>query len=69
MTAEVLAISWKWWLRLVERGKNPEEFVSAIATFAVKQVRSGRRLAGQDKAKDVLSPRAQRTKGWTGICG
>jgi hypothetical protein len=63
--AEVLALSWQWYLSAVERGKNPAEFVSALADFAVKHVRSGRRLCGQEKAKDVLSPRAQRNKGFT----
>lgn len=57
--AEVVALSWKWWLRLRQRGKNPLAFVSAIATFAARAVRSGRRLCGQERAKDVLSFLAQ----------
>jgi hypothetical protein len=62
---EVIALSWKWYLRVIEQGKNPDEFVSSLATFAVKHVRSGRRLCGQEKAKDVLSPRAQKHKGFS----
>jgi hypothetical protein len=38
------AISWRWVIRLTQRGKDSTEFVSAIATFATKAVRSGRRL-------------------------
>jgi hypothetical protein len=65
--AEVIALSWKWWLRLRSQGKDPLSFVSAIANFAARAVRSGRRLTGQDRAKDVLSPRAQARCGFTVI--
>lgn len=58
--AEMTALSWKWFRRLVEKGKRPETFVSAIASFTARAVRSGRQLCGQEKAKDVMSPRAQR---------
>ncbi|OAI48215.1 hypothetical protein AYO44_07585 [Planctomycetaceae bacterium SCGC AG-212-F19] len=57
--SEVLALSWKWWLRLIERGKNPRAFVSVLASFAAKAVRSGRRVCGQLPAKDAMSERAQ----------
>ncbi len=63
--AEVVALSWKWWLRLCQRGRNPAEFVSAIATYAARAVRSGRRLTGQERAKDALSPTAQARRGFT----
>jgi DNA-directed RNA polymerase specialized sigma24 family protein len=65
LIAETLALSWKWWLRLWDRGKDPRQFVSAIADYAVKAARCGRRLCGRDKAGDVLSPLAQRTHGFT----
>jgi hypothetical protein len=57
--AEAVALSWKWYLRLIERGKDRTTYPSTLATFAAKAVRSGRRLVGQETAKDVLSPRAQ----------
>jgi hypothetical protein len=57
--SETLSLAWKWWLRLVQRGKDPRKFVSAIAGFAVRAVRAGRRVCGQLKPKDVLSERAQ----------
>jgi hypothetical protein len=63
--SEVLALCWKWWVRLYERGKNPSKFVSVLATFAARQVQGGRRLVGQERAKDVLSPRAQLRHGFT----
>jgi hypothetical protein len=64
LIAEVVALSWKWWMRLCRRGKHPEGFVSAIAVYAVRAVRDGRRLCGQE-SKDVLSPLAQRRRGFT----
>jgi len=64
MMADVIALSWKWFCRLVERGKDVSQFVSAVATYVVKAVHSGRRLCGQLKAKDVLSERAQRRHGF-----
>ena len=62
--AEMVALSWKWFLRLVERGRDPARFPSAIAAFAARAVRSGRRLCGQERAGDVLSPLARRRRGF-----
>src|SRR5262249_23359605 len=62
--AEVVALAWKWFLRLTERQKDVAEFVSAVADFAVRHVRSGRRLCGQQRSKDAMSPVAQRLRGF-----
>ncbi|HZY85531.1 MAG TPA: hypothetical protein VFE78_11925 [Gemmataceae bacterium] len=62
--AEMVALAWKWHLRLAERGKDAARFPTAIATFAARAVRSGRRLAGMDRARDALSPLAQQRKGF-----
>jgi DNA-directed RNA polymerase specialized sigma24 family protein len=61
---EAVAIAWKWFVRLAERGKDATAFVSALATLAARAVRSGRRVCGQERAKDVLSPLAQRRHGF-----
>src|SRR5262245_12830323 len=58
--AETLAIAWKWFIRLVEKGKDPMQFPSVLASYAARAVRSGRRLCGQLRAKDVLSEVAQK---------
>jgi hypothetical protein len=63
--AEVVALAWKWFLRLIEQGKDVNQFVSVLADYAVRHVRCGRRLCGQEKAKDVMSSRAQRNKGFS----
>jgi hypothetical protein len=65
LQAELFALGWAWFLRTRQHGKHPEQFPTAIATFAGRAVRSGRRLCGQQKAKDVLSPVAQRRHGFS----
>jgi DNA-directed RNA polymerase specialized sigma24 family protein len=62
--AEAVALAWRWFVRLVQQGKHPEEFVSAIAAFAARAVKGGRRLCGQENAKDVLSRQTQARRGF-----
>ena len=62
--AETVAVAWKWFLRATERGKDVREFAAALASLAARHVRSGRRLCGQEKARDVMSAVAQRSKGF-----
>ena len=62
--AETIAVAWKWFLRLVEQGKDVNDFVSTLADYAVRHVRSGRKLCGQERSKDVFSPRCQRINGF-----
>jgi hypothetical protein len=57
--AEMVALCWKWYVRATEQGKDVSRFVSVLATFAARHVRSGRRLCGQERGKDALSPLAQ----------
>jgi hypothetical protein len=64
LIAEAVALAWKWFQRMAERGKDGTQFPTAIATYAAKAVNSGRRLTGQEKGKDVLSPFAQRRRGF-----
>jgi hypothetical protein len=62
--AEAVALAWLWFVRLARRDIDAGAFVSALARYAARAVRSGRRLCGQEKAQDVLSPRAQRRCGF-----
>jgi hypothetical protein len=62
--AETVAVAWKWFLRLAGRGKDAGEFASALADYAVRHVRSGRKLCGQDRSNDAMSPLAQRRHGF-----
>jgi len=63
--AETVALSWVWFVRLVQRGKNPSDFISTLATYAVRHVRAGRHLVGKEKARDALSSVAQKRKAFT----
>ena len=58
--AEVVALAWKWHLRLAERGGDATQFPATLATFAARAVRAGRCLCGRERARDVLSPSAHR---------
>jgi hypothetical protein len=64
LIGEMVALSWKWCRRLAQRGKDVLQFPSAIASFAARAVRSGRRLCGQERTNDVLSSLAQRRRGF-----
>ncbi len=59
LVAETLALAWKHFVALARRGKKPEAFVATLALRCSQAVRAGRRLAGSDAAKDVLSPVAK----------
>jgi hypothetical protein len=65
LLAEMQGLCWKWYVRLVRRGKNVLAFVSALATYAARAVNSGRRVCGHEKLRDVLSPVAQRKHHFT----
>jgi hypothetical protein len=62
--AETVALAWKWHVRLAERGKNVSRFPAAFAALAARAVRSGRRLCGHERAREVLSPVARRRHGF-----
>ncbi len=62
--AETIAISWQWFLRMAQRGKDAREFPSALASYAARAVKYGQRVCGQEKSKEVLSPSAQYRRGF-----
>jgi hypothetical protein len=62
--AEMVALAWRWFVRLAGRGKDASRFPRALATFAARAVNAGRRLNGQEAAKDVLSWQARRRHGF-----
>jgi hypothetical protein len=58
--SEAVALAWKSFVRLAEQGRDATEFASALASLVVRAVRSGRRLCGQERSRDVMSSSAQR---------
>jgi hypothetical protein len=65
LIAETVALAWKLFLSLVRRGKDPTTFFTTVALRCSQAVRSGRRLAGSDASKDVMSPLARKRHGFT----
>jgi len=62
--ADAVALAWKWFLRLQERGKDINNFRMVFVILVARAVKSGRRLTGMEKIKDVFSERAQRRSGF-----
>lgn len=62
--SEVVALCWKWFRQLAERGKNAANFAWVLANLAARHVRAGRRLCGQEKSKDVMSTITQQCHGF-----
>jgi DNA-directed RNA polymerase specialized sigma24 family protein len=65
LIAETVALAWKHFLSLVRRGKDPTAFFTTLALRCSQAVRSGRRLAGSERSKDVMSPVARIRHGFT----
>jgi hypothetical protein len=64
LLAEMAALTWRWFLRLVRRGRDVLKFVSSLATYAARAVSRGRRVCGQEPARDAMSGAAQRKRGF-----
>jgi hypothetical protein len=63
--AETVAVAWAWYVRLMRRGKDPTAFPSALASYASRHVKSGRRLCGTESTRDALSPTARQRRGFS----
>jgi hypothetical protein len=61
---ETVALCWQYFVRLVQRGKDPLAFPTVLAAYAARHVKCGRRLCGQENGKDVMSSLAQRRHGF-----
>ena len=63
--AAAVARAYEMYVRLVARGKAALAYSTALANFAVRQVRSGRSTGSQQNVRDVFSSMAQRRKGFS----
>jgi hypothetical protein len=61
---EMRALAWKWFLRLSRRGKDAAAFLVTFNSYLTKAIKCGRRITGQEKAKDVMCQRTQRRHGF-----
>src|SRR5262245_65165402 len=57
--AEAVALAWAWYRRCAEQGRDAARFALSLALLAARAAGSGRRLCGQERAQDALSPRAR----------
>jgi hypothetical protein len=57
LVAEVIANSFAAFARLASRGRDDLAFATPLAQYAIRQVRSGRRIGGSLSNRDILSPR------------
>lgn len=55
LVAETVANAYCAFVRLVRRGYESIVYPTPLATFAIKQVRSGRRVGGKPRPRDVMS--------------
>ena len=60
LIAAAIARAFEMYIRLVQRGKAALAYASALANYAVKQVRDGRSTGSQQKGGDVFASLAQR---------
>ena len=64
LLCEMAALGWHWFVRLAERGKDATQFPFALASYAARAVRGGRRVTGHERVNDVLSWVAQQHHGF-----
>jgi hypothetical protein len=62
---EVVANAYVAFVRLVERGKTRLAYASPLASYAIRQVRVGRRVGNKANVNDVSSAMAKVSKGIT----
>ena len=55
---ECLAKMWDQWLRLVNRGRNPEPLLNGLIKYAILWVKYDRRLSGRSRNIDVTDYRS-----------
>src|SRR5947209_6753983 len=65
LAAEAVALCWRWYVRLAQKGRSPDAFVATFARLAVRAALSGRRVCGGETANDVLSAACRRKRGLT----
>jgi hypothetical protein len=63
LIAEVVAIAFRMFVRLVERGKTDLAYPSPLAAYSCRQVAMGRRLGTPLNVNDITSEYCRRRKG------
>jgi hypothetical protein len=64
LVEEVIANAFVAFANLVRLGKRESAYASALARYAIAQIRDGRRVGNRRRIRDVMSGYAQRHKGF-----
>lgn len=65
MIQEAVAQAYGMFVRLAQRGELALVYPTPLAQFAIRRVRAGRRLGSRSNSRDITSPCAGVTKGFT----
>lgn len=65
--ADMVALCWKWVLRIEAQGKDPYAFPMALARYAAQAVRAGRKVQGQVSTHDIMNTTTHQRVGFT-VC-
>jgi hypothetical protein len=65
LVAEMVSLGWKYFVRLVLRGKDPRDFLGLFIKRLAQHVKCGRRVTGKEKPNDVMSSQAQQLHSFT----
>jgi hypothetical protein len=63
--AELTGLTWAYFVHLAKKGRDATRFPASLVYRAAQHVKSGRRLCGQEPAKDPLSWTCRRRRGFT----
>jgi hypothetical protein len=65
LVQQTIATAYGLFDSLCRRGKSALVFPTPLAQFAIRKVRAGRRIGSPSNSRDLMSPRARVTKGFT----
>src|SRR5436305_500780 len=57
LEAETVGLTWRAFVRLIGRGKEPEAFITTLTRRCAQAARSGRRVAGGFKKREAMPQR------------
>ena len=59
LVAEVVAYAWRWFSRLIQRGKDPTRFLTTFNRYAVLAVKNGRSVGQSYNRKELWAAAAR----------
>ena len=62
--ADCVALGWKWYIRLCERGKDVMQLPATFASLVARAVKCGRRVCRQEHINDAMNLQAHQRHGF-----